>query len=114
MPFTSIKVGGPASIRLAQRLGLKGKGAIAARLRYAQQFGLEAVAVGAEDEPTMAGLSQQYGDKVRVVWKHEPLPFHPRASIASWAAGSARAEGRQGVLGRARQALRVRTKARGR
>ncbi|NOT40153.1 MAG: hypothetical protein HOP13_06650, partial [Alphaproteobacteria bacterium] len=45
-PFTSIKVGGPASIRLAQRLGLKGKGAIAARLRFARQHELEAGTAG--------------------------------------------------------------------
>ena len=50
MPFTSIKVGGPASIRLAHRLGLQGKGAIAARLRFARQHQFEAVAVGADGD----------------------------------------------------------------
>lgn len=73
MPFTSIKVGGPASIRLAQRLGLKGKGAIAARLRYARQFRLEAVAVGAEDEATMSGLAEVGFTSAQGIWIQKPL-----------------------------------------
>jgi EAL domain-containing protein (putative c-di-GMP-specific phosphodiesterase class I) len=35
MPFTAIKVAGPASIRLVQRLGPQGRGALATRLRQA-------------------------------------------------------------------------------
>ena len=27
--------------------------------------------------------AQTYGDKVRLVWKHRPLPFHPRAEPAA-------------------------------
>ncbi|NOT39349.1 MAG: EAL domain-containing protein, partial [Alphaproteobacteria bacterium] len=73
MPFTSIKVGGPASIRLAQRLGLKGKGAIAARLRFARQHELEAVAVGAEDEPTMSGLAGVGFTAAQGVWIQKPM-----------------------------------------
>jgi EAL domain-containing protein (putative c-di-GMP-specific phosphodiesterase class I) len=73
MPFTSIKVGGPASIRLAQRLGLKGKGAIAARLRYAYQYNLEAVAVGAEDAPTMEGLADVGFTAAQGIWIQKPL-----------------------------------------
>jgi protein-disulfide isomerase len=34
-------------------------------------------------EPTLTEIEKTYGDKVRVVWKHNPLPFHPRAEPAS-------------------------------
>lgn len=74
MPFTSIKVGGPASIRLAQRLGLRGKGAIAARLRFAHQYNLEAVAVGAEDEATMQGLAEVGFTAAQGIWIQKPMP----------------------------------------
>lgn len=88
MPFSSIKVGGPASIRLAQRLGLKGKGAIAARMRYAQHFKLEAVAVGAEDEPTMAGLADVGFTAAQGIWIQKPLPLDELlAWDGKWARG---------------------------
>lgn len=73
MPFTAIKVGGPASIRLAQRLGLTGRGALAARLRQARRFGLEAVAVGAEDEVTMEGLADVGFTSAQGIWIQRPL-----------------------------------------
>ncbi len=88
MPFNSIKVGGPASIRLAQRLGLKGKGAIAARMRYAQHFKMEAVAVGAEDEPTMAGLADVGFTAAQGIWIQKPLPLDELlAWDGKWARG---------------------------
>ena len=34
-------------------------------------------------EPTLHEVMKTYGDKVRIVWKHNPLPFHPRAEPAS-------------------------------
>jgi protein-disulfide isomerase len=34
-------------------------------------------------EPTLKEVVKTYGDKVRIVWKHNPLPFHPRAEPAS-------------------------------
>jgi protein-disulfide isomerase len=34
-------------------------------------------------EPTLKEVAKTYGDKVRIVWKHNPLPFHPRAEPAS-------------------------------
>ena len=43
-------------------------------------------------EPTFAKIKETYGDKVRVVWKHEPLPFHPRAEPAAQLAMEARAQ----------------------
>ncbi len=43
-------------------------------------------------EPTLKGLRDKYGDKVRLVWKNEPLPFHPRAEPAAEAALEVRAE----------------------
>ena len=58
-------------------------------------------------EPTLKGLRDKYGDKVRLVWKNEPLPFHPAAGARRGSRdGSARREGRQGLLGRARPLLR--------
>jgi protein-disulfide isomerase len=43
-------------------------------------------------EPTIKALRDKYGDKVRFVWKNEPLPFHPRAEPAAEVALEARAE----------------------
>ena len=34
-------------------------------------------------EPTLKQIHDTYGDKVRLVWKHEPLPFHNRAEPAA-------------------------------
>ena len=43
-------------------------------------------------EPTLSQLRSEYGDKVRVVWKDMPLPFHKRAIPAAIAAREARAQ----------------------
>jgi protein-disulfide isomerase len=43
-------------------------------------------------EPTLKGLRDKYGDKLRLVWKNEPLPFHPAAGPAAEAAMEVRAE----------------------
>jgi protein-disulfide isomerase len=43
-------------------------------------------------EPTLEALRKQYGDKLRFVWKDEPLPFHPRAKPAANLARAARAQ----------------------
>jgi len=40
-------------------------------------------------EPTMTELEKQYGDKIKVVWRHAPLPFHKDAPLASEAAQEA-------------------------
>ncbi|HTN51764.1 MAG TPA: thioredoxin domain-containing protein [Anaeromyxobacter sp.] len=45
-------------------------------------------------EPTLAELQKSYGDKVRIVWKHQPLPFHPNALPAAEAAEAAREQGK--------------------
>ena len=42
--------------------------------------------------PTFKEIKDKYGDKVRIVWKHEPLPFHPRAEPAAQLALEARAQ----------------------
>lgn len=34
-------------------------------------------------EPTLKQVFDTYGDKVRLVWKHQPLSFHPRAEPAA-------------------------------
>jgi protein-disulfide isomerase len=44
--------------------------------------------------PTLERVQQEYGDKVRVVWKHQPLPFHPNALPAAEAAEAAREQGK--------------------
>jgi protein-disulfide isomerase len=43
-------------------------------------------------EPTLKNLRDKYGDKLRLVWKNEPLPFHPGAEPAAEAALEVRAE----------------------
>jgi protein-disulfide isomerase len=43
-------------------------------------------------EPTIEAVLRKYGDKVRLVWKDEPLPFHPRAIPAARLALEARAQ----------------------
>jgi protein-disulfide isomerase len=45
-------------------------------------------------EPTLTQVLQTYGDDVRVVWKHRPLPFHERAMPAALAAEAAAAQGK--------------------
>ena len=48
-------------------------------------------------EPTLKAVRDKYGDKVRLVWKNEPLPFHPAAEPAAEAAMEVMAE--KGVKG---------------
>lgn len=43
-------------------------------------------------QPAIERLRTEYGDRVRVVWKDEPLSFHPRAMPAAQVARSARAQ----------------------
>ncbi|MFO0587969.1 MAG: thioredoxin domain-containing protein [Polyangiaceae bacterium] len=43
-------------------------------------------------EPTIKELQETYGDKLRVVWKNEPLEFHKRANPAAQLAMEARAQ----------------------
>lgn len=43
-------------------------------------------------QPTLERIRSEYGDKIRFVWKDEPLPFHPRAVPAAELARSARAQ----------------------
>ncbi len=45
-------------------------------------------------EATLQQVERTYGDKVRFVWKHEPLPFHPNAMPAALAAEAAREQGK--------------------
>ena len=48
----------------------------------------------ARAEPTLAELLKTYGDKLRVVWKHQPLSGHPQAMPAALAAEAARQQGK--------------------
>ena len=43
-------------------------------------------------QQTIEKIRDAYGDKVRLVWKNEPLPFHPRAEPAAELALEARAQ----------------------
>ncbi|GMV39025.1 MAG: hypothetical protein AMXMBFR64_07410 [Myxococcales bacterium] len=44
--------------------------------------------------PTMTKLEETYGDKLRVVFKHNPLDFHPNARPAALAAMAAQEQGK--------------------
>jgi protein-disulfide isomerase len=45
-------------------------------------------------EPTLAQIEKEYGDQVRVVFKHLPLPMHPQAPDAHAAAEAAHRQGK--------------------
>lgn len=45
-------------------------------------------------EPTLDQLLEDFGDDLRIVWKHNPLPFHQRAEPASRAAWAAQQQGK--------------------
>jgi protein-disulfide isomerase len=44
--------------------------------------------------PTLDEAQRAYGDKVRIVWKHQPLAFHANALPAAQAAEAAREQGK--------------------
>ncbi len=44
--------------------------------------------------PTMKSIKKEYGDKVRVVFKHNPLPFHKKADYAAQASIAAGMQGK--------------------
>jgi protein-disulfide isomerase len=44
--------------------------------------------------PTLDEVQRTYGEKVRIVWKHQPLPFHQNALPAAEAAEAAREQGK--------------------
>lgn len=48
----------------------------------------------AQLQPTLAALQRELGDKVRVVWKHNPLAIHAHARAAALAAEAARGQGK--------------------
>jgi protein-disulfide isomerase len=56
-------------------------------------------------EPTLKAIRDKYGDKVRIVWKNEPLPFHPWAEPAAQAALQVRAERGDAAFWRMHDAL---------
>jgi protein-disulfide isomerase len=43
-------------------------------------------------EPTVQALEKEYGDKIKIVWRHLPLPFHKNAPQAAEAAQEAFAQ----------------------
>jgi EAL domain-containing protein (putative c-di-GMP-specific phosphodiesterase class I) len=90
VPFTSIKVGGQAMLRLAERLGLSGTGAISTRLRFARAAGLETVAVGAESEGTLARLKACGFTAAQGIWIQRPMPFD---ELMAWTGEWARESG---------------------
>jgi protein-disulfide isomerase len=48
----------------------------------------------ARNAPVIAGVRKKYGDQVRVVFRHYPMPFHRSAMIAAEAAAAAAAQGK--------------------
>lgn len=49
-------------------------------------------------ETTLGKLRQTFGDDLRLVWRHHPLPFHERAAPASYLALEARAQRGDGAF----------------
>lgn len=45
-------------------------------------------------EETLSQLMKEYKDKIRIIWKHNPLPFHPNARILAEASEAAGAQGK--------------------
>jgi protein-disulfide isomerase len=45
-------------------------------------------------EPTIKQIEEKYGNDVRVVWRNQPLPFHPNAKPAAIAAMAAGEQGK--------------------
>jgi protein-disulfide isomerase len=45
-------------------------------------------------EPTIQQIETQYGNKVKVAWKNQPMPFHPFARPAAMAAMAANEQGK--------------------
>jgi len=45
-------------------------------------------------EPTLKELEKQYGNKLKLVWKNQPLPFHNNARPAAMAAMAANEQGK--------------------
>jgi protein-disulfide isomerase len=37
-------------------------------------------------EPTVQAIEKEYGNKIKIVWRHMPLPFHKNAPLAAEAA----------------------------
>jgi protein-disulfide isomerase len=56
------------------------------------EFGDYQCPFSARVDPTLRELRTQYGDKLRLVYKDQPLPFHERAEPAAQAALEVRAE----------------------
>lgn len=57
-------------------------------------FGDFACPFCAKGNATMESIQEHYGDKVRMVHKHKPLPFHPQADPAARAGVAAQTQGR--------------------
>ena len=45
-------------------------------------------------DPTLKQVQEEYGDQVRIVFKHLPLRIHPKAVAAHWAAEAAHRQGK--------------------
>ncbi len=48
----------------------------------------------ARNAPVLEGIRKKYGDQVRLVFRHYPMPFHRNAMIAAEAAAAAAAQGK--------------------
>jgi protein-disulfide isomerase len=56
-------------------------------------------------QPTLQQIRERYPSDVRIVFKHNPLPFHPRALPAAWLAIEARAEKGDAVFWKAVESI---------
>ncbi|HET6413406.1 MAG TPA: thioredoxin domain-containing protein [Anaeromyxobacter sp.] len=87
----------PAQVVAADALGLRGddpvRGNVRAPVTVVLFSDFQCPFCG-RIEPTLVEVQKAYGDKVKLVWKHQPLPMHPQAEPAAVAAEAAREQGK--------------------
>jgi protein-disulfide isomerase len=76
-----------------ETMGSPGRGPDAARVTVVE-FGDFQCPFCARATPTLRKIQRTYGDEVRIVFKHYPLPIHPEAPAAHRAAESAHRQGK--------------------
>ncbi len=90
-PAAAVEAGAPAKVDLRADDPVKGNPKAPVTVVVFSDFQCPYCA---RVEPTLKQVEAAYGDKVRIAWKHKPLPFHPHAMPAAEAAEAAREQGK--------------------